>query len=58
MVRSATTVSSNIRQDGNTWASAASTQLALIVFVSTNGTVTTTGGQFDVRIKYGIAKLS
>ena len=57
-VRSATGFGSTTRADGNTWASAASTQLALIVFVSSNGTVTTTGGQFDVRIKYGIAKLT
>jgi len=57
-VRSATSFSQNTRFDGNTWASAASTQLSLIVFVSTNGTVPTTGGQFDVRFKYGIAKLT
>jgi hypothetical protein len=57
-VRSATSVASNIRADGATWTGAMSTQLALAVMVSTNGTVTTTGGQFDVRIKYGVAKLS
>ena len=57
-VRSATGFTSNVRADGNTWASAASTQLALIVFVSTNGTVTTTGGQFDIRFKYGVQKLT
>ena len=58
MARSASSVSSNIRQDGNTWASAATTQLALAVMVSTNGTVTTTGGAFALRVKYGINKLS
>ena len=57
-VRSATTVASNIRADGATWTGAMSTQLALALMVSTNGTVTTTGGQFDVRIKYNVTKLS
>lgn len=58
MARSATTVSSNIRQDGNTWASASTTQLALAVMLSTNGTVTTTGGAFAMRVKYTVTKLS
>lgn len=58
IVRSATNISTNIRQDGATWTGAMSTQLALAVMVSTNGTVPTTGGAFDVRIKYGVAKLS
>lgn len=58
MARSATTVSSNIRQDGNTWASASTTQLALAVILSTNGTVTTTGGAFAMRVKYTVTKLS
>lgn len=57
-VRSATSVSSNIRADGATWTGAMSTQLALALMISTNGTVTTTGGQFDVRIKYTVTKLS
>jgi len=56
--KSATGFAANTRADGNTWASAANTQLAMIVFISTNGTVTTTGGQFDVRFKYGVAKLT
>lgn len=58
MARSASSVASNIRQDGNIWASAATTQLALAVMVSTNGTVTTTGGAFALRVKYGVNKLS
>jgi hypothetical protein len=58
IARSASTISSNIRQDGNTWASASTTQLALAVMLSTNGTVTTTGGAFAMRIKYAITKLS
>jgi len=57
-VRSATTVSSNIRADGNTWASTPATQLSLAVFLSTNGTVTTTGGAFAMGIKYNVVKLS
>jgi len=57
MARSATTVSSNIRQDGNTWASASTTQLALAVMLSTNGTVTTTAGAFSMRVKYAAFKL-
>ena len=57
-VRSATLASQNIRQDGNTWASTAATQLALAVMVSTNGTVTTTGGTFSLRIKFGCQKLA
>ena len=58
MARSATTVSSNIRQDGNTWASASTTQLALAVMLSTNGTVITTAGAFSMRVKYAAFKLS
>jgi len=58
MARSATTVASNIRQDGNTWASASTTQLALAVMLSTNGTVTSTGGAFAMRVKYAVTKLS
>jgi hypothetical protein len=58
IARSASTVSTNTRGDGNTWASAAATQLALAVMVSTNGTVTTTGGAFAMRIKYNVTKLS
>lgn len=56
--RSATTVASTTRADGNTWASAASSQLALAIMLSTNGTVATTGGALAMRIKYNIAKLS
>lgn len=58
IVRNATSVATNIRADGNTWASAASTQLALAVFLSTNGTVTTTGGAFAMGIKFAVNKLS
>jgi hypothetical protein len=57
-VRSAASASSNTRGDGNTWASASTTQLSLAVFLSTNGTVTTTGGAFAMRAKYAITKLS
>ncbi len=58
IARSASSISSNTRGDGNTWASASTTQLALAVMLSTNGTVTTTGGAFAMRIKYAITKLS
>lgn len=58
IARSATTISSNIRGDGNTWASASTSQLALAIMLSTNGTVTTTGGALAMRIKYWVAKLS
>jgi hypothetical protein len=58
IVRSASTVSTNTRGDGNTWASAATSQLALAIMLSTNGTVTTTGGAFAMRIKYNVTKLS
>ena len=56
--RSATTAAATTRADGNTWASAASSQLALAIMLSTNGTVATTGGALAMRIKYNIAKLS
>ena len=56
--RSATTGAATTRADGNTWASAATSQLALAIMLSTNGTVTTTGGALAMRIKYNIAKLS
>jgi hypothetical protein len=56
--RAALSASSNVRNDGNTWASAATSQLALAVMLSTNGTVTTTGGALSMRIKYAITKLS
>jgi hypothetical protein len=56
--RAAAAASSNTRNDGNTWASAATSQLALAIMLSTNGTVTTTGGALACRIKYNIAKLS
>jgi hypothetical protein len=58
IARSATTISSNTRGDGNTWASASTGQLALAIMLSTNGTVATTGGALAMRIKYNIAKLS
>ena len=58
IARSASSISSNTRGDGNTWASASTTQLALAVMLSTNGTVTTTGGAFAMRVKYAITKLS
>lgn len=58
IARSATTLSSNARNDGNTWASASSTQLALAIMLSTNGSVPTTGGAFSARIKYKVTKMS
>jgi hypothetical protein len=58
IARSASTISANNRADGNTWASAATSQLALAVFLSTNGTVATTGGALAMRIKYAVTKLS
>lgn len=58
IARSASTISVNTRSDGNTWASASTTPLALAVMLSTNGTVTTTGGAFAMRIKYALTKLS
>lgn len=58
IARSASTISSNVRNDGNTWASASTTPLALAVMLSTNGTVATTGGAFAMRIKYAVTKLS
>lgn len=58
IARSASTVSSNTRGDGNTWASASTAQLALAIMLSTNGTVPTTGGAFAMRIKYALTKLS
>jgi hypothetical protein len=57
-VRSAASAASNTRGDGNTWASAATSQLSLAVLLSTNGTVTTTGGVFAMRAKYSLTKLS
>ena len=58
VARSASTVSSNIRADGNTWTSGVTSQLGLGIMVSSNGTVTTTGGTFSLRIKYGVTKLT
>lgn len=58
IARSASTISTNTRGDGNTWASAAATQLALAVMISTNGTVTTTAGALAMRIKFAVTKLS
>lgn len=58
IARSASTVSTNTRADGNTWASASTSQLAIAVMLSTNGTVPATGGAFAMRIKYAITKLS
>jgi hypothetical protein len=58
IARSASTVSTNTRGDGNTWASASTSQLALAIMLSTNGTVTTTGGAFSMRVKYAATKLS
>lgn len=58
IARSASTVATNTRSDGNTWASASTSQLALAIMLSTNGTVATTGGSFAMRIKYGVIKLS
>ena len=47
-----------VRADGNAWSGTTTTPLALGVFVSSNGSVATTGGQFDVRIKYKVTKMS
>lgn len=58
IVRSASSVSTNTRGDGNTWASASTSQLALAVMLSTNGTIATTGGAFAVRAKFAVTKLS
>jgi len=58
IARSASTVSTNTRGDGNTWASASTSQLALAIMLSTNGTVTTTGGVLAMRIKFAVTKLS
>lgn len=58
IARSASSVATQTRGDGNTWASAATSQLALAVMLSTNGTVATVGGAFALRAKYAITKLS
>jgi hypothetical protein len=58
IARSASTVSTNTRGDGNTWASASTSPLALAIMLSTNGTVTTTGGVLSMRIKFNVTKLS
>lgn len=58
IARSASTIATNTRADGNTWASAATSQLALAVMLSTNGTVATTGGALALRAKYAVTKLS
>jgi hypothetical protein len=58
VARSASTISTNTRGDGNTWASASTTQLALAVFLSTNGTTTTVAGALSMSIKYQAVKLS
>lgn len=55
---SASTGSSGTRADGNTWSVATSQQLSLAIMLSSNGTVTTTGGAFAMRIKYNVTKLS
>jgi hypothetical protein len=56
-VVSATSASVNTRGDGNTWSVATTQQLSLGIFLSTNGTVTTTAGAFAMRIKYIATKL-
>ena len=58
VVTAAASGSSNIRQDGNSWSVAAAQQLSIGFFLSTNGTVTTTAGAFQVRIKYQVTKLT
>lgn len=58
IARNSTTIAVNTRADGNTWASSAATQLSLAIMLSTNGTVTTTGGAFALRLKYAAIKLS
>lgn len=57
IARSASSISTNTRADGNTWASASTSQLALAIMLSTNGTVTTTGGALAMRIKFAVTKL-
>lgn len=57
-VTSAVSGGSNVRLDGNTWSVSTSQQLSLAIFISTNGTVTTTAGTYSVRIKYSITKMS
>jgi hypothetical protein len=46
------------RLDGNQWNIATTSQLSLGIFLSSNGTVTPTGGAFSLRIKYVVTKLS
>ena len=46
------------RLDGNQWNIATTGQLSLGIFLSSNGTVTPTGGAFSLRIKYVVTKLS
>ncbi len=46
------------RLDGGQWNIATTSQLSLGIFLSSNGTVTPTGGAFSVRIKYVVTKLS
>jgi len=58
MVTSSSSGSGNSRVDGNSWSVATTQQLSIGVFLSTNGTVATTGGAFSVRIKYTVTKLS
>jgi hypothetical protein len=48
----------NSRLDGGQWNIATTAQLSLGIFLSTNGTVTTTAGAFSMRIKYIVSKLS
>jgi hypothetical protein len=48
----------NSRLDGGQWNIATTGQLSLGIFLSTNGTVTTTAGTFAMRIKYVVTKLS
>jgi hypothetical protein len=50
--------SANSRLDGGQWNIATTGQLSLGIFLSTNGTLTTTGGAFSMRIKYVVTKLS
>ena len=54
----AATGQANTRIGGNSWNVADNTQLSMGIFLCTNGTGTSTGGLFKMRINYVITKLS
>lgn len=55
-VMSAVSGNVNTRAGGGTWNVADGNQLGLAVMVGSNGTVTTTGGTFSLRLRYIVAK--